>query len=93
MLLDISQAAARIPCSARWLADQLRAGKFPGHKVGRKWMLSDGDIAAILRICSVSPAALSTDPAPCASLSSSMTKTTSRRLQQSGLPTRQVRVP
>ena len=86
VLKDLQQAAATIPCSERWLADNLRAGKFPGHKVGRRWMLSDNDISAILQICSVTPAAFFTDTALCAAPSSSMTKTTLRRLHQSRHP-------
>ena len=82
MLLTISQAAARIPCSERWLADNLRAGKFPAHRLGRKWMLSDEDIAAILAVCSVTPTTAGLPAAP----SSSMTKTTLRRLQQTSRP-------
>jgi hypothetical protein len=85
MLRDIPQAAKRIPCPERWLADNLRSGRFPGKKIGRKWMLSDDDIAAIVQICSVTPAALSADFSTDVT-SSSMTKTTLRRLQQSGHP-------
>jgi hypothetical protein len=55
MLLDIPQAAARIPCTQRWLADNLRSGRFPGKKIGRQWKLSEVDIVAILEICSVTP--------------------------------------
>ena len=79
MLLTIAQAAARIPCSERWLADKLRGGRFPAHKIGRRWMLSDDDVSAILEICSVTPTASSPSAAP----SSSMTPTTARRLRQS----------
>jgi hypothetical protein len=85
-LIELAGAAAEIGCTERWLADKLRAGRFPGKKIGRKWMLSEDDIAAILQICSVSPSAFSTDITPCASPSSSMTKTTRRRLQQAGHP-------
>jgi hypothetical protein len=81
--MDLSQAAAELHCSERWLADNLRAGRFPAKKIGRKWMLSDDDITAILQICSIIPTAFSTDTALCAAPSPSMTKTTLRRLQQS----------
>jgi hypothetical protein len=86
MLLDIRQAAARIPCSERWLADNLRSGRFPGKKIGRQWKLSEGDIATIIEICSVTPAAFFADTDRCVTASSSMTKTTLRRLQQSSHP-------
>lgn len=81
MLLDIPQAAARIPCSERWLAQNLRSGRFPGKKIGRKWMLSDDDISAILEICAVNHApAFSADSCVTAAALSSMTPTTARRL-------------
>jgi hypothetical protein len=85
-LKNLAEAAAEIGASERWLGDQLRAGKFPAHKIGRKWKFSEDDIRAILQICSVTPSAFSTDTALCASPSSSMTKTTRRRLQQSSRP-------
>ncbi len=83
ILLDLGQAAAKLHCSERWLADNLRSGRFPGKKIGRKWVLSADDIAAILQICSVNrPFAFSVD-ASTHTPSSSMTKTTIRRIQQS----------
>jgi len=85
-LRDLGQAATELRCSERWLADQLRAGRFPGKKIGRRWVLGDDDITGILQICSVIPAASSTDAALSAAPSSSMTKTTLRRLQQSSHP-------
>jgi hypothetical protein len=87
ILMDLSQAAAKLHCSERWLADNLRSGRFPAKKIGRKWMLSDDDIAAILQICSVNHAsAFSADSSVSVAPSSSMTKTTLRRLRQSSTP-------
>lgn len=83
VLKNLAEAAAEIGASQRWLGDRLRAGKFPAHKIGRRWMFSGDDISAILEICSVTPSAFSTDNPLCASPSSSMTKTTHRRLQRS----------
>ena len=84
---DLSQAAAELHCSERWLADNLRAGRFPAKKIGRKWVLSDDDIAVILQICSVNLAsAFSIASSVSAAPPSSMTKTTLRRLQQSSGP-------
>ena len=84
IIRDLRQAAADLHCSERWLADNLRAGRFPAKKVGRKWLLSDDDIAVILQICSVNHAsAFSVDSSVGVAPSSSMTKTTLRRLQQS----------
>lgn len=39
-------------CSDRWLIEQLRAGRFPGRKIGRHWRMTDQDIADALAVCS-----------------------------------------
>lgn len=48
---SVAQAAQRIPCKERWLADSLRAGRFTACKIGNQWRLTDGDIDAIIRAC------------------------------------------
>jgi len=85
-LIDLAGAAAEVGCTERWLANQLRAGKFPAHKIGRRWMFTDDDIVAILKICSVTPAGFPVKDAFCAGEASSMTKTTLRRLRQDKQP-------
>jgi Helix-turn-helix domain len=85
-LMSLGDAAAELHCSKRWLADNLRAGRFPAKKIGRKWLLGSDDIAAILQLCSVSPAASCPNTVPSAVPPSSMTKTTLRRLQQGRHP-------
>ncbi|MFL6083375.1 MAG: helix-turn-helix domain-containing protein [Mycobacterium sp.] len=83
MIRDVGEAAAMLHCSERWLADNLRSGRFPAKKIGRKWVLDDDDISAILEICSVNqPALLSANSSVGVSPASSMTKTTLRRLQK-----------
>jgi hypothetical protein len=83
ILLDLGQAAAKLQCSERWLADNLRSGRFPAKKIARKWMLSDDDISAILQICSVNESSkFSADSSNNAAALSSMTKTSLRRLQK-----------
>jgi hypothetical protein len=82
MIRDLAEAAAQLHCSERWLADNLRSGRFPAKKIMRKWVLDDDDIAAILQICSVNQSSvLSADSSVGVSAASSMTKTTLRRLQ------------
>jgi hypothetical protein len=82
-LNSLTQAAESIGSTTRWLADELRKGRFPAHKIGRRWMFTDEDIATILQICSVSPIATSNEDAdPDVEPQSSMTPTTRRRLQQ-----------
>ena len=83
ILLDLGQAAAQLHCSERWLADNLRAGRVPAKKIGRKWVLSADDIAAILQICSKNHLPpFSVDSSVSHAPPSSMTKTTLRRLEQ-----------
>ena len=61
---DLADAAERIGgVSERWLAAQLRDGKIPGRKVGRKWRMTAGDIDACLEIFKVVPQ----QPVPCRS--------------------------
>jgi hypothetical protein len=86
ILMDLSQAAAKLHCSERWLADNLRAGRFPAKKIARKWVLDDDDIVGILAICSVTPAEFCAETARFVTPASSMTKTTARRIQQGTHP-------
>jgi hypothetical protein len=82
-LMDLAEAAVHLKCTERWLATKLRTGEFPGHKIKRKWVLTEDDRDEILRLCAV-PAAIppATGVVSAASFSS-MTPTTARRLQQS----------
>jgi hypothetical protein len=38
-----AEAATRLNVSERWLADQLRAKRFPGRKMAGKWQMTDDD--------------------------------------------------
>ena len=83
LVFDISAAAPLIGASERWLADKLRAGAFPGHKVARRWMLTEDDLREILRICVVPTAAPASDSTNLDGPQvSSMTRTTTRRLRR-----------
>jgi Helix-turn-helix domain len=83
LTFDIPAAARLIGSSDRWLADQLRAGRFPGRKVGRRWMLTRDDLDEILRLCAVVPTAAHTSDADIAARpGTSMTRTTARRLRR-----------
>jgi len=53
---SLAEAAAKIPCTERWLADGLRAGRFRGAKIMGQWRLTDEDLHAIVRSCRVEPA-------------------------------------
>ncbi|QJD50348.1 excisionase [Mycobacterium phage MarkPhew] len=52
----LDEVAARIPCSERWLTEQVRAGRIPGRKIGRHWRMTDADIEAALDSFRVTPA-------------------------------------
>lgn len=71
-----------MPCSVRFLADKLRSGEFVGHKIGRTWGLTEDDIKENIRRCTVNPrfVASSETTNPASSQSSSMTRTTARRM-------------
>lgn len=48
----IEEAAQRFfGNGTEWLAAQLRSGRFGGYKVGRKWRMSDVQIAQALETC------------------------------------------
>ncbi|WP_445161442.1 helix-turn-helix domain-containing protein [Mycobacterium sp. Dal123C01] len=82
LLFTLDQTAGLLGCTPKWLADQLRAGRFPGRKVARKWMLSKDDLDEIVRRCAVG--SKSAAPADVAALAiphvGSMTRTTARRM-------------
>jgi hypothetical protein len=82
VLMGLGEAAAELHCSERWLADNLRAGRFPAKKIGRKWVVSDDDITAILEICSVRTTTVPTGMDFLGESQCSMTSTTRRRLRQ-----------
>lgn len=44
----VSVGAQAVRKSERWYLQQLRAGRFPGHKAGRSWYLTAADITAAI---------------------------------------------
>jgi hypothetical protein len=44
----VSVGARAVRKSERWYLQQLRAGRFPGHKAGRTWYLTAADITAAI---------------------------------------------
>ena len=81
-LYTAKQAAAELGCSQRWLADQLRARRFPARKIARTWMFSQDDLEAIVALCAIDPIQLPEAAIRAASQTSSMTTTTARRLRR-----------
>ena len=49
---SLAEAADRIGgCTERWLADQIRAGRFPAHKIGQSWRMTEQDIERAVEAC------------------------------------------
>lgn len=44
----VSAGARALGKSERWYIEQLKTGRFPGHKAGRSWFLTTDDINAAL---------------------------------------------
>ncbi len=44
----VSHGARAVRKSERWYLQQLRSGRFPGHKAGRTWYLTTADITAAI---------------------------------------------
>ena len=58
---SVGQGTRRIGApSERWYIERLRDGRLPGRKVGRKWRLTDEDIADALDLCKNDPAITTT---------------------------------
>jgi hypothetical protein len=72
---SLAEAAAAIPCTERWVADGLRAGRFPGRKIVNQWRLTDEDIAAVLE-------ASKPEPPPPVSIVDGLSPAARRRIQR-----------
>jgi excisionase family DNA binding protein len=48
-VLTLDEAAARLTIARKTLRDWVRAGKFPGLKVGREWRVLASDVEAYLQ--------------------------------------------
>ncbi|UVD40903.1 excise [Mycobacterium phage Kashi_VT1] len=75
----LAEVAALIPCSERWLTEQVRAGRIPGRKIGRSWRMTQADIDAALESFRVSPESGRKSVAPPAKRPLALTPTSRRR--------------
>ncbi|AEK08006.1 hypothetical protein ANAYA_47 [Mycobacterium phage Anaya] len=75
----LAEVAALIPCSERWLTEQVRAGRVPGRKIGRSWRMTQADIDAALESFRVSPESGRKSVAPPANRPLALTPTSRRR--------------
>lgn len=48
---SLAAAARRFPCSERWLAEQIRRGRFNARKICGHWRMTEEDIEYALEQC------------------------------------------
>ncbi len=49
----VADGAARLGQTEAWYLRRLRDRKLPGHKIGRKWMLTEDDVRQALELTAV----------------------------------------
>jgi hypothetical protein len=83
LVYDLDEASAKLGKSERWLADKLRARRFPGRKVGRTWKLTQDDLDEIIQLCAIArqPASPVDSAVYAVPQTSSITRTSARRMQ------------
>ncbi|WP_064078352.1 hypothetical protein [Prescottella equi] len=59
----VADGAARLGQTEAWYLRQLRNRKLPGHKIGRKWMLTEDDIRQALELTAIAATPKYVDPA------------------------------
>lgn len=74
---SLAEVAAMVPCSERWLAAEIRAGRFPARRIMGTWRMTDDDVIAMLDACRNT-----------AALERHQQQIESERLQHIGRPTR-----
>lgn len=62
-LMTVAEGATRLGQTEAWYLRQLRGRHLPGHKIGRKWMLSEGDIRDAIELCAIAATPRQVDPA------------------------------
>lgn len=61
--MSVAHAAQRLGVPEGWYTTQLRAGKLPGHKLGRTWRITEEDLRGALELTSRPARVVSPDPA------------------------------
>ncbi|MFC9514369.1 helix-turn-helix domain-containing protein [Nocardiaceae bacterium NPDC056970] len=59
----VADGAARLGQTEAWYLRQLRGRHLPGHKIGRKWMLTEDDIRQALELTAIAATPRMPDPA------------------------------
>lgn len=78
LTMSVADAAKRLGVLEGWYATQLRAGKLPGHKLGRTWRITEEDLRGALELTSRPARAVAPDPA-------GLTPGSRRRLERANL--------
>ena len=47
-ILTLAETAEYLGRPAKWVAEQARAGRLPGRRVGRQWRFLEADVVAYL---------------------------------------------
>jgi excisionase family DNA binding protein len=47
-LVEVAQA---LGCTPRWLTEQVRAGRFPAHRIARHWRFTEANVEEIFALC------------------------------------------
>lgn len=74
-VFTVADGATRLGQTEAWYLRQLRGRHLPGHKIGRKWMLTEDDIRQALELTAVAATPRMPDPA-------GLTRTSRRRIGQ-----------
>lgn len=80
---SLDEVADGLGCTARWLIEQVRAGKFPGRKIARGWRFTESDVDDIFTLCRNGfhgPDTTSMRSVPVMSMASGLTATSRRRV-------------
>jgi excisionase family DNA binding protein len=48
---SLDEVAQSLGCTSRWLAEQVRAGHFPAHRIARHWRFTEANVEKIFAVC------------------------------------------
>jgi excisionase family DNA binding protein len=48
---SLDEVAQCLGCTPRWLTEQVRAGRFPAHRIARHWRFTAADVEKIVALC------------------------------------------
>ncbi|MBY0288623.1 MAG: helix-turn-helix domain-containing protein [Mycobacteriaceae bacterium] len=48
---SLDEVAEALGCTPRWLTEQVRAGRFPAHRIASQWRFTEANCEKILALC------------------------------------------